>query len=93
MEQGAIIDYTIRLAGVPLRWRTVIDEWDPPHAFRDVQVRGPYATWEHTHEFVSHEGGTLRSSVRCRTLRLRTWPVIQGESGEYNWAHGAVSGG
>jgi ligand-binding SRPBCC domain-containing protein len=51
MRPGALIDYRIKLHGVPLRWRTRIDVWEPPVRFIDVQVRGPYALWEHTHTF------------------------------------------
>ncbi|HRZ37651.1 MAG TPA: SRPBCC family protein, partial [Candidatus Paceibacterota bacterium] len=42
MRVGTLIDYRIRVHGVSLRWRTEIAEWQPPHRFVDVQVRGPY---------------------------------------------------
>jgi hypothetical protein len=67
MRKGARIEYWLRLHGVPVRWRTVIEQWDPPHRFVDRQVRGPYALWEHTHTFEEVEGGTLvRDTVRYR---------------------------
>jgi ligand-binding SRPBCC domain-containing protein len=59
MKKGALIDYTIRVNGVPLRWRTLITEYDPLNRFVDEQVKGPYAYWQHKHTFKSVDGGTL----------------------------------
>ena len=53
------IDYTLRLAGIPLRWRTRVTEWDPPHGFVDIQEKGPYALWDHHHLFEEKGGGVL----------------------------------
>jgi ligand-binding SRPBCC domain-containing protein len=65
MRPDARIEYTIRLAGVPLRWRTRIVEWKPPHGFVDVQESGPYGLWEHGHTFEDHGAGVLmRDRVR-----------------------------
>jgi ligand-binding SRPBCC domain-containing protein len=65
LREGAIIDYTIRLAGVPVRWRTRIVDWQPRKQFTDVQERGPYSLWEHTHSFEEIAGGVLmRDDVR-----------------------------
>ena len=59
MKAGALIDYQLRLFGIPFRWRTEIVEYEPGKRFRDVQVRGPYHTWNHLHEFSEIPGGTL----------------------------------
>jgi len=61
MQTGARIDYTIRLAGLPMGWRTRITRWEPGRCFADVQERGPYALWEHTHRFDAHADGVLIS--------------------------------
>ena len=51
MREGALIEYRLRLRGIPLRWRTRIDEWEPGVRFVDRQLSGPYRLWHHTHEF------------------------------------------
>lgn len=63
MCAGALIDYQLRVRGVPLRWRTRITEWRPPHQFVDEQARGPYRQWVHTHTFEPRQGGTLARDV------------------------------
>jgi ligand-binding SRPBCC domain-containing protein len=66
MDVGAFIQYRLRLRGVPLRWDTLIQAWEPPRRFVDVQVRGPYRLWHHTHELEPLDGGRtlMRDTVR-----------------------------
>jgi ligand-binding SRPBCC domain-containing protein len=59
LQEGTLIDYRLRLLGVPMKWRTRIESFEPPHRFSDTQVRGPYKLWRHTHEFHDQDGGTL----------------------------------
>lgn len=59
MGEGTLIDYRIKLHGVPMRWRTVIERYEPRERFVDRQLRGPYALWRHTHEFHDDGDGTL----------------------------------
>jgi ligand-binding SRPBCC domain-containing protein len=58
MRPGAIIEYRLHFSGLPVRWRTAIEEWDPPVRFVDVQEKGPYALWRHTHTFDETPDGT-----------------------------------
>ena len=58
MKAGALIDYTVRTWGVPVRWTTLIAEFVPPLRFVDVQLKGPYSFWHHTHRFEAVKGGT-----------------------------------
>jgi ligand-binding SRPBCC domain-containing protein len=59
LKQGARISYALRVHGLPLKWLTEIEGWDPPHEFVDVQLKGPYKLWRHRHQFSEVEGGTL----------------------------------
>ena len=59
MKVGALLDYRLTWHHLPVRWRTEITAWDPPHRFVDEQIRGPYRQWIHLHTFEESNGGTL----------------------------------
>jgi hypothetical protein len=64
MQAGTLIDYELRLHGVPVRWRTLIEEFVPDTYFVDVQVSGPYKVWRHRHAFETTPLGTeMRDEV------------------------------
>src|SRR3954468_17435248 len=68
MGVGTFLQSALRVHGVPVRWDTLIQEWAPPSRFVDVQVRGPYRLWHHTHELLAVDGGRatlMRDTVRC----------------------------
>lgn len=58
MRVGALIDYRLRVRGIPLRWQSEITAWEPPGRFVDEQRRGPYRMWVHEHSFLEQNGGT-----------------------------------
>jgi ligand-binding SRPBCC domain-containing protein len=59
MRVGTLIDYRLRIRGIPVSWRTRVTVWEPPFRFVDEQLRGPYRFWRHEHEFESKDEGTL----------------------------------
>jgi ligand-binding SRPBCC domain-containing protein len=69
--EGTIIDYRLRLFGVPFNWRTRIVQWQPNDQFIDEQVSGPYSRWRHLHTFVEYEGGTRMTDRVEYQLPLR----------------------
>ena len=70
MGPGALIEYRLRLHGLPVRWLTRIEVWEPGRRFVDVQLRGPYRLWQHTHSFQPHGDGTLVRDVVHYALPL-----------------------
>ena len=58
IKEGTIIDFRLRLFGVPFSWRTRIVQWQPNEQFIDEQIRGPYKSWRHLHTFAPCEDGT-----------------------------------
>ena len=73
MREGTLIDYKLRLLGVPLRWKARIVMWQPPSGFVDEQVRGPYRLWVHTHCF--HEDGNQTIIEDTVRYGLPFWPL------------------
>ena len=65
MQTGTVIDYTIKVFGFRRYWTTLITNYTPPHSFVDVQLKGPYEFWHHTHSFEAVGQATLmKDSVR-----------------------------
>jgi ligand-binding SRPBCC domain-containing protein len=59
MRLGAELHYQFRWHGLPLQWKTLISEYEPPFFFTDEMIRGPYALWRHRHTFHPTEEGTV----------------------------------
>jgi ligand-binding SRPBCC domain-containing protein len=80
LKQGSLIDYRLRLHGIPIRWQSEIAAWDPPHRFVDRQVRGPYLLWHHEHIFTPYAQGTCCEDVVHYAVpggRLAHWLLVR----------------
>lgn len=80
VQRGTLLDYRLRLHGIPIRWLSEITAWEPPHRFVDEQRRGPYRLWIHEHRFMPHDGGTLaRDLVRYAPPggRITDWLFVR----------------
>ena len=61
--EGTLIDYRLKLNGIPMGWQSRIQDWEPARRFVDTQQKGPYSYWRHTHEFIPLAHGTLMRDV------------------------------
>ena len=80
--EGTVIDYQLKLLGIPFRWQSLISEWKPPHEFVDEQVSGPYKYWHHRHRFVDEAGGTriddqVHYELPLTPLGDIAWPFVR----------------
>jgi len=75
MREGTLVDYKLRLFGVPVRWQARISSWQPPTEFVDEQLRGPYRLWEHTHRFYEDGDKTIVEDVV--RYELPFWPFSE----------------
>jgi ligand-binding SRPBCC domain-containing protein len=73
--RNMLIDYRISLRGIPMRWRTRITRYDPPHAFVDEQLRGPYRLWRHVHRFASDGDGATLMTDEVWYRPIGPWPL------------------
>lgn len=65
IQAGTLLEYSIRIKMIAVRWQTLIESWNPTYQFVDTQLKGPYKLWHHTHSFTEQKGGTLmRDTVR-----------------------------
>jgi ligand-binding SRPBCC domain-containing protein len=78
MKKGTLINYRIKIFGIPLQWQTLISEWNPPYSFADTQLKGPYARWLHTHRFHEENGRTtMHDRIEYRSRGWIFEPLLE----------------
>ena len=58
LDVGAISEFRLSLAGIPVPWISTHIECEPHRLFVDQQTDGPMDSWVHRHEFVPENGKT-----------------------------------
>ena len=89
MRVGTLIQYRLKVHGIGVDWLTSIQEWEPSSRFVDVQVRGPYALWHHTHEFAP--GAAADTTLMRDTVRYAIGFGFAGEIAARAFVHGDVA--
>ncbi len=59
IQKGTEIDYEFSKYGIPMKWKSLIADWKPQKFFTDIQLKGPYSVWHHTHAFYPVANGTI----------------------------------
>lgn len=88
IREGTLIEYRLRLFGVPFAWLTRISRWNPPYEFVDEQLRGPYKQWIHTHRFREQDGNTMIGDEVV--YRLPFWPLSEIAYPMVRWQLGRI---
>jgi ligand-binding SRPBCC domain-containing protein len=63
IKKGTMIDYTLKLRGIPISWKTEITQWNPPFDFVDSALKSPYKQWIHLHTFDEKDGKTIMKDI------------------------------
>ena len=58
VHAGSKVIFKLMLGPFGVTWDGEIDWHVPQQYFRDVQQRGPFGAWQHTHSFSATPGGT-----------------------------------
>jgi uncharacterized protein len=92
IQEGTIINYKLKIEGIPVKWQTLIKDWQPPHFFSDNQEKGPYKKWYHQHIFEDLAGGTLMTDKIDVELPLgalgysvASWKVLNDVNNIFNF--------
>ena len=63
--ENTTVAYRLRVAGVPIDWRSRIVNWTPGSHFADFQETGPYHCWWHEHSFRAAGPSTVMEDRVC----------------------------
>lgn len=73
IQTGTIIDYRLKIHGIPAKWKTEITSFIENKTFTDTQLKGPYHKWVHQHDFISCKNGTLMKDEVRYIIPMGIW--------------------
>tara|TARA_B100001778_G_scaffold275962_1_gene239130 strand:+ start:731 stop:2107 length:1377 start_codon:yes stop_codon:yes gene_type:complete len=59
IEEGAIRIFEIPFGPLKMKWVAKHTVYNPPNQFKDIMLKGPFWRWEHVHDFIPKNNGTL----------------------------------
>ena len=85
LDVGSEVVLRNSLFGLPVTWRAVHTQLNPPEGFQDIQVSGPFKTWIHDHQF---QGDGIGQSKLIDRIHFETkfgllgtigWPIVRAK--------------
>lgn len=73
--ENSEFDYTIKVLGVKILWRSRIIDYQPPERFTDIQIKGPYKSWVHVHTLKEVPEGTFMRDEVTYQLYVPALPL------------------
>ncbi len=52
LDRGVKITFKVKIFTIPVKWESEHIEYIKNELFRDRQLKGPFALWDHTHRFI-----------------------------------------
>ncbi len=68
---GNEIVMKLSVAGIGVKWVSLIEEVDAPHCFVDsgLKLPFPFTEWKHEHAFVENEDETImKDTIKCKAI-------------------------
>ncbi|MCJ7568328.1 MAG: DUF1731 domain-containing protein, partial [Anaerolineales bacterium] len=58
VSEGSRADFTLWFGPFPIPWSAKHYDFDPPRGFKDIQLNGPFISWDHRHAFTQIDDQT-----------------------------------
>nr|WP_321398134.1 TIGR01777 family oxidoreductase [uncultured Desulfobacter sp.] len=66
VDKGVEVTFKIKVFGVPMTWKARHIDYRENQMFRDRQLKGPFAEWEHSHLFHEQANGSTVMEDRVK---------------------------